>query len=248
LLKVAHVGEANTDVEYVLVDVMVVVVVDVTVAVTLELMVTWLVAVDVFVKEVVFVLVAVFDTVFRTAVTVACGTPAQEQALTYLAVLLQDSKVRLSRPVGLATSKGKWPKALAWRLEGASVWAASATASGKWPMGAARAASSKSAVGMGSGWASLLRAESPLPAHGWIVLVVEVVMVGVSVSVTHSVAVNERVLVEVSRILKYIVLGLSYVVVERSLVWTMVEVVLTVFHTVLDTVNGAGVVVTRLAK
>jgi hypothetical protein len=107
LLKVAHVGEANTDVEYVLVDVMVVVVVDVTVAVTLELMVTWLVAVDVFVKEVVFVLVAVFDTVFRTAVTVACGTPAQEQALTYLAVLLQDSKVRLSRPVGLATSKGK---------------------------------------------------------------------------------------------------------------------------------------------
>jgi hypothetical protein len=107
LLKVAHVGEASTDVEYVSVDVMVVVVVGYMVAVTLVLIVTWLVAVEVFLKDKVFVLVAVFDTVFRTAVTVACGTPAQEQALMNLSVLLQPFKVRLSRPVGLATSKGK---------------------------------------------------------------------------------------------------------------------------------------------
>jgi hypothetical protein len=43
-------------------------------------------------------------------------------------------------------------------------------------------------------------------------------MVGFSVSVMNSVAVNERVLVEVSRVLKCTVPGLSYVVDERSVV------------------------------
>jgi len=98
---------------------MVVVVVDVSVAVTLKLIVWLLVAVEVVWKDEVAVLVVVLRTVFRTAVTVACGTPAQEHALTYLALVPHTFKVRLLRSIGLAEamSKGKWPKAFAWRFE-----------------------------------------------------------------------------------------------------------------------------------
>jgi hypothetical protein len=114
-------------------------------------------------------------------------------------------------------------------LEGAPVSAASATDKGKCPSGAARAARSAFAVGRGS--AFLFRAGLPLPAHGWTVLVVEVVMVGFSVLVIHSVSVKEIVVVD-----------------ETSLVSTAVEVVLIVFHKVFHAVYAAGVVVTRLAK
>ena len=82
-----------------LVEVMVVVVVEVSVWVTLRLMVTLWVAVDVVWKEDVDVLVAVLVTVWRTAVMVVWGTPAQEHALRYLSSVPHTAlKAAFTRP------------------------------------------------------------------------------------------------------------------------------------------------------
>lgn len=202
LEKLVQVGDASTDVEYVSVDVMVVVVVAVTVDVTLSRMVIVLVWVEVDVKDEVIVVVVLLWMVFRGAVTVAWGTPLQAHALIYLLCVPQLRGIGRPRLLKSSDSsgsgraaKGKWPRGLAARLSTEPVSAATATESGKCPR-APRAARSESAVGRGSG--ILLRAP-PCPAQGWIVLVVETVVVGFSVTVLVLVSVNERVLVEVSK-------------------------------------------------